>query len=525
MAIVNILENFNPETNAVFVEKAESLRPKLIKTKTKPISIVEIYKGKNDWECNKIGEIDELSGFHLGKSDKVCVDFGGHRVGYVRIKLSYVGSPPDAPAYIRVKLGEHLCEIGEETSDYNGIISSSWLQEEFLHIDILPADIRMPRRYAFRYLEILVKDTSPKFKIVIDSIECKAVSSVDLETVKPLKGEDTELNQIDSIAVKTLADCMQSVFEDGPKRDRRLWIGDLRLQALANYETFNNYDLVKRCLYLFAGLKQNRGRVGSCLYLEPEPHVDDTVLFDYSLFFISCLHDYYFSALDIQTLEELWDTAYRQIELSLERLDSRDVVRDSNAWWCFIDWPDELNKQAGAQAVFIYTLKQAKRIAKELKDKERFAVIDSLLNRLIIGAVENLWDEELGFFTSGKDKQISWASQVWFILAEVFDKEKNKELIEHLISKNPNVKMVTPYMYHYFIEALIQCGMQDEAEEYIKSYWGGMVKDGADCFYELYDPENKDVSPYGSRSINSYCHAWSCTPTYFIRKYLNYSDN
>ena len=70
MAIVNILENFNPETNAVFVEKAESLRPKLIKTKTKPISIVEIYKGKNDWECNKIGEIDELSGFHLGKSDK-----------------------------------------------------------------------------------------------------------------------------------------------------------------------------------------------------------------------------------------------------------------------------------------------------------------------------------------------------------------------------------------------------------------------------------------------------------------------
>ena len=152
-------------------------------------------------------------------------------------------------------------------------------------------------------------------------------------------------------------------------------------------------------------------------------------------------------------------------------------------------------------------------------------MIDSLLNRLIIGAVENLWDEELGFFTSGKDKQISWASQVWFILAEVFDKEKNKELIEHLISKNPNVKMVTPYMYHYFIEALIQCGMQDEAEEYIKSYWGGMVKDGADCFYELYDPENKDVSPYGSRSINSYCHAWSCTPTYFIRKYLYYSDN
>jgi hypothetical protein len=31
---------------------------------------------------------------------------------------------------------------------------------------------------------------------------------------------------------------MQEVFEDGPKRDRRLWLGDLRLQALVNDVTF-----------------------------------------------------------------------------------------------------------------------------------------------------------------------------------------------------------------------------------------------------------------------------------------------
>ena len=29
-----------------------------------------------------------------------------------------------------------------------------------------------------------------------------------------------------------------------------------------------------------------------------------------------------------------------------------------------------------------------------------------------------------------------------------------------------------------------------------------------------------DDSPYGSVAINSYCHAWSATPTYLIRKYL-----
>ena len=65
--------------------------------------------------------------------------------------------------------------------------------------------------------------------------------------------------------------------------------GDLRLQALTNYETFKNYDLVKRCLYLFAGLTQNEHHVAPACSCRPAPMVDDTSLFDYacSLFPVS----------------------------------------------------------------------------------------------------------------------------------------------------------------------------------------------------------------------------------------------
>ena len=62
---------------------------------------------------------------------------------------------------------------------------------------------------------------------------------------------------------------MQDVFEDGPKRDRRLWIGDLRLQARTNYATFKNYDLVKRCMYLFAGLTRADGKIGPASLQSP----------------------------------------------------------------------------------------------------------------------------------------------------------------------------------------------------------------------------------------------------------------
>ena len=51
------------------------------------------------------------------------------------------------------------------------------------------------------------------------------------------------------------------------------------------------------------------------MFLSPEPEVDDTQMFDYSLFFINTLWDYYEATKDKETLQELWPVALRQIEL------------------------------------------------------------------------------------------------------------------------------------------------------------------------------------------------------------------
>jgi alpha-L-rhamnosidase len=50
-------------------------------------------------------------------------------------------------------------------------------------------------------------------------------------------------------------------------------IGDLRLQALCSYATFKDYDLAKRCLYLFAGMPFNdEGLLCACVYEKPKPY-------------------------------------------------------------------------------------------------------------------------------------------------------------------------------------------------------------------------------------------------------------
>lgn len=520
--ITNKMENFKMIRNEKFIERAQALEPKLYHTIVYPEQIMTISKIQGEWTGIKKESADKITIKQLAKGDSICLDFGNHYVGYITIQLKSVGSPPDAPAHIRIKLGEVLCEIGEESSEYQGSLSSSWIQEEFLHIDVLPAKICMPRRYAFRYIELKVIDTSPKYQIVLEQIECKTVTSANRANVEPLSEKISQnLRKMDEVALKTMEDCMQKVFEDGPKRDRRLWIGDLRLQALTNYETFHNNDLVKRCLYLFAGLTQNEGHVGACLFIEPNLQVDDTALYDYGLFFISCLLDYYLETKDKKTLKELWDTAYHQAVLAMRRVEGNGVVRDSDDWWCFLDWNDSLNKQAGAQGVLIYTLKQAYRLAQILNDKEKLEKLVIMIEKTSEGAKQFLWDEEKQFFISGQNRQVSWVSQIWLVLANLFDKEKNQQLLRHLLEAKPKIKIVTPYMYHHLVDALIQNDMKKEALECMESYWGEMIEDGADCFFELYDPENKTVSPYGSRVINSYCHAWSCTPSYFIRKYFS----
>ena len=512
-------------TNEKWIQTARYCEPKLLHSIIKPTAVVEIKEeGQIYPTVKEIDNPERIPSYHLKKGDRLCLDFGDHQVGYVTLRLSSVGSPQDAPAFFRLKFGEMAKELTERSEDYEGWISKGWIQEEFLHVDVLPATIRLPRRYAFRYLEIFVIDTSMKWQLVVEEITCDAVSSAERKNVTPYPTTDAELQQLDRVSVRTLQNCMQSVFEDGPKRDRRLWLGDLRLQALANYVTFQNNDLVKRCLYLFAGLTREDGRIGACLFIEPEYIVDDTFLFDYSLFFAAALYDYYQATGDLATLKELWPAAYRQVQLSKSSFDSNGLMVSGEGFWCFIDGKEGLDKQAAAQGVYIYCARRAQRIAEILGDQEKVRELEQEVQEKIRSANHFLWDSQLGLFVSGQSRQVSYASQVWMILAEAVDSKTGGVILQKIKELNPEKGMVSPYMNHHYVEALLLCGRKQEALDYMKYYWGGMLKLGADTFWELYNPENPGESPYGSSIVNSYCHAWSCTPSYLLRKYFSKED-
>lgn len=503
---------------------AEVNHPQIKKKTVLPIKIVEVVADATKLDGVGVSEygkkIEKLQEYGWKRDEKLILDFGDHQVGKFKIDIDSVGSPMDAPLFLRIKFAEVPAELAAESKDYDGWLSRSWIQEEFIHIDELPMTLELSRRYSFRYVELKILDTSPKWQAVFSNPVVTAESSADLMKVKKPKIKDEKINKIYEVSLKTLADCMQDIFEDGPKRDRRLWLGDLRLQALANYATFDNKELVRRCLYLFAGMTTEDGKISANVFVQPQNVPDDTFLFEYSLFFISTLYDLNQVHPDKKFVRELYPTCKKQMDLTLSMFDEDGKLLVDADYPVFVDWSNDFNKDTAGQAETIYVLKQFIALA-EIVEEEQIQVYKEKLELLSEYSRNVLYDSEKKLFvTTGQEYNI--ASQVWMVLAHVMTAEENREIMQTTIQTLFPVKNIaTPYMYHHIVEALFEAGLKEEAVKLMKEYWGKMIDLGADTFWEAFDPEKPDFSPYGSPIVNSYCHAWSCTPVYLIKKYLS----
>lgn len=493
-----------------FIEKADQLKPQLLHTDKKPISVVEVVEEPSAFQGFGVKKLCDVSfPITLKSGNSVILDFGEHVVGYVSFKLNFSGSIPDSPTRLSFLFGELPCEVFYPPEHATGGLKN-WLQDDSRAYPFLPCEGRLERRYAFRYMKITRTDNAKGFDIDLTNIVCDSVSAVSMDSVAPLKSADEQLTAIDRVSLNTLKECMQEVFEDGPKRDRRLWIGDLRLEALTDYVTFKNIDIIKRCLYLFAGLTGQNGRVHPCLFENSYPFKPDYFLSDYSLIFIACLYDYAVYTGDKEFVEELYPVAEAQFRYVCTMYDENKGMPSAG----HIDWCIGLDKATPFEGIFLYTARQLAELAQMLgKDNSNILQTIAKVDR----HMRSLKDSESGLIVSGESRQLSSTSQVWAVLSGAFDEVECREILLKMDSFEFEYTMHSPYMYHYYVEALYKAGLDDKAEEVIRNYWGKMVDLGADCFFEVFNPENEREAPYGDFVTNSACHAWSCTASYWIR--------
>jgi len=506
------------ERRAGWLQKAEAAKPKLVYRDVKPVRTVRIARDAaafQGWRAEDAGPCESVFGRGLRPGDACVFDFGEHLVGRLSFRLGEAKGVMDSPCRLKFTFAELPAELTPLPEKWIGLCRS-WFPDETMNFDFAPADYALPRRYAFRYVKVEVVACARDVP-ALSWVKATAETSADASKIVPWTAPNEMAGRIDRVAHRTLRDCMQTMFEDGPKRDRRLWLGDLRLEALADYETYRNFDIVRRSLYLLAGTAKDNGLVGTDAYEQPFPKPGGCRIYDYTALFPTVVLEYLDASGDRETAEDLWPLCRRQAELVLTSVDAGGLVQTTGDWWYFIDHDKQLDRQVPEQGVVIFGLRNLRRLGEALGHADEVAYVPAKVAQMTAAARAKLWNATRGVYLGERETAPSWMGQAWMVLAGVPSAADARRCLVSALDDATAERPRTPYGYHYLIESLYVAGLRDRADELLLSYWGGMIEKGADTFWEAYVPGDDQSSPYRNAFLNSACHAWSCGPSYLLR--------
>ncbi len=331
------------------------------------------------------------------------------------------------------------------------------------------------------------------------------------------KCNDEELNRIWEIGAYTMQLTSREFFIDGIKRDRWVWSGDASQSYLMNYYLFNDNEMVKRTTWLLAGKAPVTSHINTIM--------------DYTFYWFNSVYDYYLYSGDRHFLTQIYPTMQTYMAYVLGRTDEDGMVEGLTGDWVFVDWADKpMDKQgqlAFEQILFRKSLESIAAVAGIVGDGECECRYKRLADKLGEKLLPYFWnDAKQALMHNRKDGRQSTEvfryPNMFAIMYGYLDKEKQEAVKRSVILNDDVLRITTPYMRFYELEALCMLGEQDQVMKEIKAYWGGMLHEGATSFWEKYNPDEhgrEKLAMYGRPYGKSLCHAWGASPIYLLGRY------
>jgi len=430
------------------------------------------------------------------KPGSVLVDFGKETFGFVRlnelkgsgtIDLYYGESPEEALSIDSCETLDHL--VIKDTSTSVFVVNHS---------------------RAFRYVNIQYSGNI-KFKDVDMLYEYLPVSYRG-----SFKSSDDELNRIWNTSAYTLHLSTREFFLDGIKRDRWIWSGDANQSYLMNYYLFFDDPVVKRTIWAVRGS-------------DPvETHIN-TIL-DYSFYWFMSIYDYYLYTGDEELIRKIYPRMVTLMEFCLKRRNSNSMVEGLPGDWVFLDWApiSKEGELSAIQILFCRGLESMALCASLMNDTKKSIEYTALAKELKEKIMSVFWDKNQNAFIHNRkngltEKDVTRYANMFALMFNYLDSAKTESVKTNVLMNDHVLKITTPYMRFYELEALCAIGQQDYVMKEMKDYWGGMLREGATSFWELYDPNEKGTKKYalyGRPFGKSLCHAWGASPIYLLGKYF-----
>lgn len=465
-----------------------------------------IYSSAANWNFNspeqlpsqfKLAQTPQSAISVTKNNNGVIVDFGKETFGFV--KFHNLQGKGDVWVYYGESEEEALATETCETLDKVEVDNN------------FSGDYTLPNSKAFRYVYI-VSDNTVKFDNVSMNYEY-----LPLEYRGKFRCDDEEINQIWDVSAYTMHLTSREFFIDGIKRDRWVWSGDAIQSYLMNYYLFFDSHSVKRTINLLRGK-------------DPVTSHINTIL-DYTFYWFLSIYDYYQFTGDEHFIREVYPKMVTLMDYVIGRTNNNGMVEGLSGDWVFVDWADgyldkqgELSFEQILFAKSLQTMALCADINDDNKGKDKYTVLfNDIFNKL----EKHFWDDNRQAFVhnvkDGKQSEsITRYANMFAILFDYIDDSKKEEIKQHVLLNDDILKITTPYMRFYELEALCAMNEHEEVTREIKDYWGGMLKLGATTFWEKYNPDDtgsEHYAMYGRPFGKSLCHSWGASPIYLLGKY------
>lgn len=444
-------------------------------------------------------------------------DFGRETFGYL-----VFDSPKGRRGHIRIYYGESAEEAQDkehcETLDLLSVTEKG--VEDMSHpgnavTAVTAGDGRhtytLANSKAFRYVYV---ETDGDARYAGLSMEYEYMP----ETVRAsFECNDAEVNKIWEISEYTMHLTTREFFIDGIKRDRWTWSGDAYQSYLMNYYLYFDSDCVKRTTW------QLRGK-------DPVTSHINTIM-DYTFYWFIGIYDYYMYTGDRHFVEQVYPRMQTMMDYVLGRTNANGMVEGLTGDWVFVDWADgpmdKRGELAFEQVLFCKSLETMALCAALTDNAADRAKYGQLASRLKAKLLPTFWDESRkalvhNVLNGRQSRQITRYANMFAVFYDYLSELQKAEVAKSVIHNDSIMKITTPYMRFYELEALCAMGEQADVMRQMKDYWGGMLREGATSFWEKYNPDEKGaqhLAMYGRPYGKSLCHAWGASPIYLLGKY------
>ncbi len=372
-------------------------------------------------------------------------------------------------------------------------------------LEVPPRGIARGPKSAFRYVRIRFLRGAP----------ATAFRSIQVEGIYyPVKYEgsfessDPVLNRIWETAAYTAHLCMQDGIWDAPKRDRGRWVGDLDVTGQTISTVFGAPQAIEDTL--------NR-------LVVPGSKVPVNGIAGYSALWVTSLYSLNLHSGDKAFLASQHANLLHVLGVMDMGVDADGMLQKTVRGWEFVDWAPGYygateQTRIGTQLQYIRAYNDAAALLTELGDAanaEKYAA----LARKATAATEAQFRDASGAYGS------SWQLNSLAVMAQAapdMDAIWNESL-SHVKQDSPADQPITPYSNSWVIDAMAATGHAQQALDWMRTYWGGMLDEGATSFWENYDLRWPKANFHLSLQADgtsgyfvSLSHGWSSGPASWL---------